>query len=406
MAKPSDKSEGRALLPDYYARLGIAEDASPEDIRRVYGEKVRDAMGDRFRFMALNEAFDVLKDTAKRAAYDRRRRLGTQQESPAEVLETDEAHAQEADVTDSSPRETEVPAAEASEAGSEEASSLVPSALERTMAVAGFSLPTVCAIGLSPCPLIDRTVLPDDGFCPECGVLLGTALGDLPTGRPLPKLVDPQMREYPLRFGENTVGREGADVILPDKTVSRRHAVVVVEETGAVWMEDLGSTNGTKRAGAPLPAGQRASVTNGMALQFGGVRLSVVMPEGHEEMLMLPSPAEGESSTAAPASIAAPEGASAARLVGATGETQILKSLRTSFGRRPDNDVVLTGDSFVSGRHAEVLFQDDRFHVLDLDSTNGTRLNGQKLPPNKPEALNDGDEIIMGKTVFVFHGPT
>jgi pSer/pThr/pTyr-binding forkhead associated (FHA) protein len=76
-----------------------------------------------------------------------------------------------------------------------------------------------------------------------------------------------------------------------------------------------------------------------------------------------------------------------------------------TFGRRPDVDVVLTGDSFVSGRHAAISYEGDGFIVTDLDSTNGTRLNGQKLAPNKPERLKDGDEIIMGKTVFVFQGP-
>jgi pSer/pThr/pTyr-binding forkhead associated (FHA) protein len=402
MAKPIDKMEGRALLPDYYARLGVPEDASPEEVRRVYGEKVRDAMGDRFRFMALNEAFDVLKDAAKRAAYDRRRRLGAHQDAP-EAPEPPET--QEADLMDPASMESGAPAAETGAMTLNEIPRRGSGDSERTMAVVGFSLPTVCAIGLSPCPLLDRTVLPDDGFCPECGVLLGAALGDLPSGRPLPKLVDPQMREYPLRLGENSVGREGADIMLPDKTVSRRHAVVVVEENGAVWMEDLGSTNGTKRAGAPLPAGQRASVSNGMALQFGGIKLSVVMPEGHEDMLMLPSPADGDVPAEAAPAIGAPEGASAARLVGATGETHTLMAIRTSFGRRPDNDVVLTGDSFVSGRHAEVTFRDDHFYVTDLDSTNGSRLNNEKLPPNKPELLKDGDEIIMGKTVLVFHSP-
>jgi pSer/pThr/pTyr-binding forkhead associated (FHA) protein len=222
----------------------------------------------------------------------------------------------------------------------------------------------------------------------------------------LPRLIDAQRREYPLRIGENTVGREGADVMLPDKTVSRRHAAIHVEAGGAVWMEDLGSTNGTRRADAPLPAGQRVSLANGMAVQFGSVKLSIFIPESEDDLLALPSPAEGsDEAMAPPAALDAPAGAAAARLVGADSTSHILRSARMTFGRRPDVDVVLTGDSFVSGRHAAIFYEGEGFVVIDLDSTNGTRLNGQKLPPNKPERLKDGDEIIMGKTVFVFHGP-
>jgi len=382
MTKTTEKSEGRAVLPDYYARLGVAEDASAEEIRRVYGEKVRDAMGDRWRFMALNEAFDVLKDAAKRAAYDRKRRIAAQ-EAVADAESDTEATG-----------------------GGGTIATAPAHAAERTQVVGAFTLPTVCAMDLSPCPLLDRVVLPDEGFCPECGVLLGAALGDVFTTRPLPRLIDAQMREYPLRLGENIVGREGADVMLPDKTVSRRHAAIHVEEGGAVWMEDLGSTNGTQRAAASLPAGQRASLSNGMAIQFGGVKLIVFLPEGQDDMLALPSPAEeGDEATATPA-IDAPAGTAAAHLVGADGASHVLRSARTTFGRRPDVNVVLTGDSFVSGRHAAISYEGDGFVVIDLDSTNGTRLNGQKLLPNKPEPLKDGDEIIMGKTGFVFHGPS
>jgi pSer/pThr/pTyr-binding forkhead associated (FHA) protein len=194
--------------------------------------------------------------------------------------------------------------------------------------------------------------------------------------------------------------------MLPDKTVSRRHAAIHVEDGGAVWMEDLGSTNGTRRADTPLPTGQRASLSNGMAVQFGAVKLSILIPESDDDLLALPSPAEGSDAATATPAIEAPAGAIAARLVGADGIEHVLTSARTTFGRRPDVDVVLTGDSFVSGRHAAISYGGDGFIITDLDSTNGTRLNGQKLPPNKPEPLNDGDEIIMGKTVFVFHGPS
>jgi hypothetical protein len=50
---------------------------------------------------------------------------------------------------------------------------------------------------------------------------------------------------FALREGANTIGRApGNDVLLPEGSVSRRHARVVVQSEG-VWIEDLGSTVGT-----------------------------------------------------------------------------------------------------------------------------------------------------------------
>jgi DNA-binding winged helix-turn-helix (wHTH) protein len=52
-------------------------------------------------------------------------------------------------------------------------------------------------------------------------------------------------REIALRRGENVIGRDDAAALwIDDDLVSRRHARIVVDETGAV-LEDLGSKNGT-----------------------------------------------------------------------------------------------------------------------------------------------------------------
>jgi Inner membrane component of T3SS, cytoplasmic domain len=55
---------------------------------------------------------------------------------------------------------------------------------------------------------------------------------------------------YVLGEGETTAGRSGeADIFLGDVTVSRDHVRFHVDDTG-LWMEDLGSTNGTYVNGA------------------------------------------------------------------------------------------------------------------------------------------------------------
>ncbi len=55
-----------------------------------------------------------------------------------------------------------------------------------------------------------------------------------------------------------------------------------------------------------------------------------------------------------------------------------IESGRLTIGRDPQNDVVLDVDG-VSGFHAEIVEDQGRFWLLDLGSTNGTRLDGQQV---------------------------
>jgi hypothetical protein len=57
----------------------------------------------------------------------------------------------------------------------------------------------------------------------------------------------------------------------------------------------------------------------------------------------------------------------------------------------------------VSRRHARIIFRDGKYTIEDLGSTNGTYINrGRRLIPGNPNILNDGDEIIVGKTFLRF----
>lgn len=58
----------------------------------------------------------------------------------------------------------------------------------------------------------------------------------------------------------------------------------------------------------------------------------------------------------------------------------------------------------VSRRHARIIFDNGKFSIEDLGSTNGTFVNrGRRLLPGTPHILNDGDEIIVGKTFLRFN---
>jgi pSer/pThr/pTyr-binding forkhead associated (FHA) protein len=57
----------------------------------------------------------------------------------------------------------------------------------------------------------------------------------------------------------------------------------------------------------------------------------------------------------------------------------------------------------VSRRHARITFSDGKYLLEDLGSTNGTFVNrGKRLTPGARQPLNDGDEIIVGKTFLRF----
>jgi pSer/pThr/pTyr-binding forkhead associated (FHA) protein len=60
---------------------------------------------------------------------------------------------------------------------------------------------------------------------------------------------------------------------------------------------------------------------------------------------------------------------------------------------------VQVADSKASRRHAEIRPQGTGFLLVDLQSTNGTRVNGAKVAEH---LLADGDVVEIGATVFRF----
>ena len=56
----------------------------------------------------------------------------------------------------------------------------------------------------------------------------------------------------------------------------------------------------------------------------------------------------------------------------------------------------------VSRLHATLKLVNQRVWITDLDSSNGTRVNGQKISPNIDFPLNHGDLIVLGKLKMQF----
>ncbi len=70
----------------------------------------------------------------------------------------------------------------------------------------------------------------------------------------------------------------------------------------------------------------------------------------------------------------------------------------------PDVDLdAHDAEAKVSRKHARILNKNGQYMLEDLGSTNGTFINrGRRLIPGSPHVLNDGDEIIVGKTFLRF----
>lgn len=78
-------------------------------------------------------------------------------------------------------------------------------------------------------------------------------------------------------------------------------------------------------------------------------------------------------------------------------EVQITKD-RTTLGRRPYNDIVIDNLA-VSGEHAVILMTGADVFLEDLNSTNGTYVNGKAV---KKQQLRHGDGIEIGKYKIKF----
>jgi pSer/pThr/pTyr-binding forkhead associated (FHA) protein len=73
-------------------------------------------------------------------------------------------------------------------------------------------------------------------------------------------------------------------------------------------------------------------------------------------------------------------------------EVQLTKD-RTSLGRRPYNDIVIDNMA-VSGEHAVLQMSESEAYIEDLNSTNGTYVNGKTV---KKQLLQNDDIVEIGK---------
>jgi hypothetical protein len=82
------------------------------------------------------------------------------------------------------------------------------------------------------------------------------------------------------------------------------------------------------------------------------------------------------------------------------GTERELDSSAVTVGRAAENDLVLDSDEFASTKHARIEPRRDGVWLEDLDSTNGTFVNGMKV--KQRHKLSPGDVIRVGETDLRF----
>ncbi len=250
----------------------------------------------------------------------------------------------------------------------------------------------------------------------------------------------------PLIRDEITIGRkEGNTIRLTERNVSRRHAKLV-KSNGSVFIEDLTSYNGIKVNGDRIAG--RAPVNEGDRVQIGDYQLALKLDKaqtagggatatGGATAPVMPSAAPAaemaeqkttpfiKENGAAPAAMldmaptvqtpiqptvqgAAPisgQSEAPARLVVVSsnfaGQEFVLDKAAVVIGRTDENDVVVNHRS-ISRHHAKIVREQGRYHVVDLQSANGVRVNGEEY--GKVE-LRKGDHVDLGHVRLRFVAP-
>ncbi|MBN2548156.1 MAG: FHA domain-containing protein [Anaerolineales bacterium] len=175
-------------------------------------------------------------------------------------------------------------------------------------------------------------------------------------------------QSYPLSKPAMVVGRApGNDVVINHPAVSGRHLSLTVTPTGYTVV-DMNSTNGTMVNGHRISANTPQSLNQGDVLRIGDLT-------GNSVSLVIQA-----------------EGAEAMRAL-SLGKFDLSQQTQVIIGRDPNSYLPLNHPA-VSFRHAMVYKQDSNLMVRDLNSTNGTFINGQRI--TQPVPLKSGDVIQIG----------
>jgi pSer/pThr/pTyr-binding forkhead associated (FHA) protein/tetratricopeptide (TPR) repeat protein len=165
------------------------------------------------------------------------------------------------------------------------------------------------------------------------------------------------------------IGRDATnDIPLADPAVSRRHARIEPTAPGAYRIVDLESGNGILHQGRRVDS---LALYPGCEVEIGGSVLRFDSPVALPALVLI---------------------------AGAPQRTYPLITEETVLGRAPGNPIAIP-DPLVSSRHLKIVRRGEVYAVVDLDSDNGTRVNGVKVTSRE---LKQGDQIQAGGYTFYF----
>ena len=183
-----------------------------------------------------------------------------------------------------------------------------------------------------------------------------------------------------------------------DRLVSRRHASLRARD-GGLFLRDLGSSTGTYLAGKKIADEAKLADGDVIELGDGGPRVRIEMEDDGTlvvERSAVPAAPATHAPVAARPWSPLPPGARL-RLTFRSGSRQdaIVEPGGSviRIGRGPDNTVATPGDRVVSHHHAKIVRLDQAYVLIDLESKNGTLLNGHRVQRAR---LADGDVIGLG----------
>src|SRR5690349_19961572 len=84
----------------------------------------------------------------------------------------------------------------------------------------------------------------------------------------------------------------------------------------------------------------------------------------------------------------------------AKGRVYALTHAEILIGRSKTNDIVLSDDLSVSRKHARIVHENSRYYIEDLNSSNGTAINGKEIKGRT--VLEPDDLVLLGRRVFIF----
>lgn len=190
---------------------------------------------------------------------------------------------------------------------------------------------------------------------------------------------------------ETSIGKSRAnDVVLPLDSVSRFHAVIAKKRSDWV-ITDTFSKKGIQVNGKQVDG--KAVIADGDIITIGSVPLKFLCAEA------ISSVSKSQIRTAARTGNT--RGVAYAVLVDVKSHKPVyLKKKDVLIGRGDDADIQLANQT-VSAHHARIHMTSKGWALSDLDSHNGTKLNGRYI--TQPQLIFDEDMITFGDRVFIFY---